>query len=182
MAQKVPQLKVKIANLFGLLAKFTPSRDSLGHWDGQYKAKSINDNPTRDELLTMIGEASLEFREVIKEQKEDLKVVSGVMMLSQAIDALIPGHESKELLDRMDILEGRYKQMLAILQRIDSGDIHAERIVTTVHNYLASRKGPTLVNQNEKEDTAVQADCPACRLGGIAPEAIPTGIVHTCGK
>lgn len=75
------QQKNKLANLFRQLSFFGPKLDLKGKWHGEFAEKNPLDpaNPTRDQLLYFIGEASIEMKEFMQEH-ENLKTAYGNAM------------------------------------------------------------------------------------------------------
>lgn len=154
--------KKKIALLFSSLASFEPEMDG-GKWTGRYivnqsKIDKLGEPPDLNEILTRIGQASVELKDFLQQTeilaRNGSMLSSFVMQADNMLNGLITGIQDKDLVEKMAILVGRYRQMYDLLHQIahdlpeKEGKRRAANFLLWKGQELTLPVLTTLVNQN----------------------------------
>lgn len=160
-----------IAKLFAQMRMFDPVLNEKQEWTGAYQPRTLVNQkqkiPERDDLLTMIGEASADLIEWISEI-EQIKTTANaqtatIFQISSTLNQLLGNNDhTGNPLEKLDIIAGRYEQMKALLANLLT--LQADAIKPTIRKFLEF-KGIHLVNQNETKYTEI----PVCTCKGILP-------------
>jgi hypothetical protein len=180
-----PLIKKHIALLFSQMSLFEPEM-SDGKWTGKFL---VNQNkagdrpiPERDDLLNMIGAASNELVEFIREHKQTVDQAAQTVKIiveiyAQAKAALGPGEYPEDVMQLMGILFDRYRGAINCIHAI-AHDIPYESSKRVAANFLAFKpeRFQHLVNQNTTNGEQPQTNAgqslresAGCTCQGIQP-------------
>lgn len=162
--------KTKLASLFSMLNLFYPERDGKT-WTGRFlvnqkkaeeraaelKELHIECPPDRDDLLHLIGMASIELKEFMDEHERikdaEISHTQGILEINAALDNQMQPTDITEgmaVIDKINLLLGRYRQMYDLIHHI-AHNVPADRTKTLAANFLEFKSDKlALVNQNEK--------------------------------
>lgn len=183
--------KKKIALLFSSLASFEPEMDE-GKWTGRYlvnqsKIEKLGEPPDLNEILTRIGQASVELKDFLQQTERlarDGSMLSAfIMQADDMLNGLIAGIAEKDLIEKMAILVGRYRQMYDLLHQI-AHDLPEKEGKRRAANFLLWKGQeltiPALVNQNstngQKNPTLLECKS---ELGSQERDSRPEGPISS---
>lgn len=147
--------KPNLAALFRVLGYFMPEMDHKGTWTGKFlvnqRTKLEGDPPDRDQLLHMIGLASIELNKFMMEHDEVCKQHSNSLSSLMCINGMIGQMIDVEDMDapiheRCSLVKDRYKQLYQVLHNI-AYNLPTERAKEVAARFLEGNKKLALVNQ-----------------------------------
>lgn len=164
MSKKHRESRTNIAALFGVLKFFKPEINEKKEWTGAFLVNESavgdgDEGPDRDALLHMIGKASLELIDFMKNHDQLINDYEGALgaikRMHEIVSALMDMKEEQvDLIVSMETVAGRYKQLIDLVHHL-AHDIPSEKCKAVAQNFLAFKGAnlQPLVNYNGAQTT-----------------------------